>query len=475
MDLNEASREELLAIIAQQAQVIAELQARVKALEAQLGKDSHNSHRPPSTDHPRRRTKSLRRPSGKKPGGQTGHPGQTLRLVDKPDQVVEHRPDECAACGNHLADVVPSEIERRQVVDLPPLRLEVTEHQSQCVTCPACGQANSGSFPIDVAQLVQYGPRLQAFVVYLLVYQLLPYNRTQQLLSDMFEVTPSPGTFETMVERCASELAEPEGQIKEAITSAEVVHFDESGLRVDGGRRWLHTAGTPEMTYYDAAHPNRGKVAIDDLDILPKFQGYAIHDAWSAYLGYRNCRHGLCNAHHLRDLTYLEEQEQQRWAKTMRILLLWAKRRVDTAKQAGQTELNAKARQVLEERYRRILVEGFRLNPLPEEPRPSGKRGRRKQTKARNMLERFEKHRTAILAFAYDFRVPFDNSLAERDIRMLKLKQKISGCFRSEHGAEDFCRIRGYLSTLRKQTLPMLASLERALRGTPIIPALSPV
>src|SRR3990172_4148908 len=473
MHLSKASREELLAIIAQQAQLIIELQARVKSLEAQLAKDSHNSHRPPSTDYPRHRTKSLRRPSGKKPGGQPGHPGQTLRLADQPDQVVEHRPSQCDSCGTSLTAVASSEIERRQVIDLPPLRLEVTEHQVHHVSCPECGQVTADSFPVDVAQLIQYGPRLQALVVYLLAYQLLPYDRTQQMLSDLFGVAPSPGTFETVVERCADELVETEDLIKQAITKAEVAHFDESGLRVDGGVRWLHTAGTPKLTFY-ATHRNRGKVATDELDILPKFSGYAIHDAWRAYLAYHGCRHGLCNAHHLRELVFLEEQECQRWAKTMRLLLLWAKRRVDEAKQVGKTELEAKTRQVIEQRYRRILAVGFKLNPPPEEPRLPGKRGPRKQTKARNMLDRLQDHQAAVLAFVYDFRVPFDNSLAERDIRMLKLKQKISGCFRSEHGAEAFCRIRGYLSTLRKQALPMLAALERALRGAPLLPALSP-
>jgi len=474
IDLSKASREELLALIAQQATLIAELQARVKALEAQLARDSHNSHRPPSTDHSRRRTKSLRHPSGKKPGGQPGHPGQTLCLVDAPDHLVEHRPQACASCGTTLPDSAPREVERRQVVDLPPLRLEVTEHQVHRVSCPNCGHTTSGSFPADVTQLVQYGPRLQALVVYLLAYQLLPYERTQQMVSDLFGVAPSPGTFETMVERCAAELVEPEAQIKRAIIKAEVAHFDESGFYIAGERRWLHVASTPRLTYY-AAHRNRGKVATDKVAILPTFSGYAIHDAWSAYLAYKVCRHGLCNAHHLRELTFLEEQESQRWAKTMRLLLLWAKRRVDEAKRADKSHLDARTRQVIEQRYQRILVVGFRLNPPPAGPRPPGQRGPRKQTKARNMLERLQNHQDAVLAFVDDFRVPFDNSLAERDIRMLKLKQKISGCFRSEHGADAFCRIRGYLSTLRKQAVPMLAALDRALRGNPLTPALSPV
>jgi len=474
MDLSGATRDELLAIILQQAQLIAELRARVKALEDQLAKDSHNSHRPPSTDPPRQRTKSLRRPSGKKPGGQPGHPGQTLCLAEQPDHVVEHRPDECASCGTSLTGVASSEVERRQIIDLPPLRLEVTEHQVHRICCPKCDQTSSGLFPVDVAQLIQYGPRVQALVVYLLVYQLLPYDRTQQMLSDLFGQAPSPGTLGTVVERCADRLAETEGLIKQSIIKAEVVHFDESGLKIEGDLRWLHTAGTPKLTFY-ATHPKRGKVATDELDILPRFSGYAIHDGWRAYLTYRDCRHGLCNAHHLRELVFLEEQECQRWAKTMRLLLLWVKRRVDEAKQVGQTELEAKTRQVIEQRYQRILAAGFQQNPPPQEPRAPGKRGPPKKTKARNMLERLKNHQAAVLAFVYDFRVPFDNSLAERDIRMLKLKQKISGCFRSEHGAEAFCRIRGYLSTLRKQTLPMLAALECALRGTPLIPALSPV
>lgn len=480
INLTNATRDELLriiadqrAIIAMQAQVIASLQARVQELEDRLAVDSHNSHKPPSTDSARPRPRSLRQPSDKKPGGQPGHPGQTLRLVDRPDRVTKHRPDKCAGCGTSLADMEPAGVERRQVIDLPPLQFEVVEHRAEHISCPCCGQSTVGTFPPEVAQPVQYGPRVQALGVYLQAYQLLPYDRTQDLLQDLCGTAPSTGTLQTAMERCATQLVEPEARIKEAVRKAEVAHFDETGFYIGGKRHWLHVSSTPTLTYY-GWHPNRGKAATDGLGILPEFGGRAIHDGWSTYFGYEDCEHGLCNAHHLRELTFVEEQHQQPWATAMKDLLLTIKGRVDEAKVVGRTDLDVGTLQGFEDRYRQILSEGLVQNPPPEEPRPPGQRGRRKQSKARNLLERLSNHQPSVLAFMHDFRVPFDNSQAERDIRMVKVQQKISGCFRSDHGATAFCRIRSYLSTLRKQGHPMLTAIERAFTGNPLLPALVP-
>lgn len=478
IDLSTASSDELLTIIAQQqaimaaqAQAITALQARVKELEGRLTMDSRNSHKPPSTDASRRRTQSLRRPSGKKPGGQPGHPGQTLRMAAEPDTVMEHRPEGCASCGASLAGVVPIKVERRQVIDLPPLHWETIEHRVEHLCCPACGHATAGVFPPEARQMVQYGPHVRGLLVYLLVQQLLPYDRAEQMLSDLFGTAPSAATFAGAVEDCAAGLDAVETQIKQSIVTADVAHFDETGFYIEGKRQWLHVASTPLLTYY-TAHPQRGKTATDAAGILPQFTGCAIHDGWSTYFGYDGCAHGLCNAHHLRELTYQEEQEGQPWARKLQDLLLEMKRATEEAQLAGQTALSASTLRDFDGRYGQILDEGLTLHPPAIERRSPGQRGPIKQSKARNLLERLRDHRASVLAFLYDFRVPFENSQAERDIRMMKVKQKISGCFRSAHGAAAFCRIRGYLSTLRKQGHPMLAALRRVFMGDPLIPAI---
>lgn len=475
IDLTKASREELLNIIAQlqatvaaMAQTITILQTRVKELEERLATDSHNSHKPPSTDNPRRRTRSLRRPSGKKPGGQPGHPGQTLEQVAEPTEVVLHRPEQCGGCGASLDGVAPAKVERRQVIDIPPLNWQVIEHQVEHVSCPRCGEDTAGEAPAEARQPVQYGPQVRGLMVYLLAQQMLPYERAQQMLNDLFGAAPSLRTFEVAIEECAQGLVKPEAQIKRAILKATVVHFDETGFYVEGKRQWLHVASTPKLTYY-TPHPKRGKAATDAAGILSKYKGRAVHDAWSTYFAYDKCRHGLCNVHHLRELTFHEEQGGQPWARKLKDLLLEMKRQVAAAKAAGRAKLGAATRRNLEEQYREIVAEGLALNPSAG-PRSPGQRGRIKQSKARNLLERLRDHRELVLAFLYDFRVPFENSQAERDLRMMKVKQKISGCFRSSHGAAAFCRIRGYLSTLQKQGHPMLAALARVFKGDPLIP-----
>ncbi len=469
MDLTNATRDELLAVIADlQTQVVA-LQARVKELEDRLALDSHNSSKPPSSDSGRPHPRSLRQPSGKRPGGQPGHPGHTLRLSETPDRVIEHRPSHCGACGMVLADVAPTGAERRQVVDLPPLTLEVVEHRAQQVPCPRCGQMTPGSFPPEVAQPVQYGPRLLGLGVYLVTYQLLPYDRTHQLLGDLFGAAPTSGTVQAAVERCAAGLVEVEGSIKEALRTAQVAHFDESGCYVGGKRFWVHVACTQWLTHY-AWHPKRGKEATDAIGILPQFRGCADHDGWVPYWQYVQCRHALCNAHHLRELTYLVEQ-QQPWAEAMITLLLTIKAEVDAARAAGAASLDTVTKQGFTARYVQIVGEGLALEPSAAKPRPAGQRGRRKQSKAKNLLDRLQQHQDAVLAFMHDFRVPFDNNLAERDLRMLKVQQKVSGCFRSDEGATAFCRIRSYLSTLRKQGHALLGAITSIFTGSPLLPA----
>jgi transposase len=471
----DAGPEAVIALIEQMQATIAALTARVQQLENQLATRSHNSSKPPSSDGLAKKTKSRREKSGKKPGGQPGHPGRTLEMVAHPDHTVGHFPERCPCCGEVLADVAPTDVERRQVFDLPPVAVAVTEHQVGTKTCPRCGCAARGAFPAWVTQPVQYGPRLLAVLVYLVVFQMLPWQRTRELLADLYGVQIGGGTLAAAVARCFAGLAEMAARIREALRQATVVGFDETGVRIDGKLYWWHTASTPELTQYHV-HRKRGREGIEAGEILPDFAGRAIHDAWSPYAAY-GCEHGLCNAHHLRELTYLVEREGQAWAAELMDVLVLAHRRVEEARAAGAWELDGATREAIEAEYRRLVAAGWAANPAPAasatgaDARPQ--RGRRAQSKARNLLSRLERNERETLAFVRDFDVPFDNNQAERDLRMMKVQQKISGGFRSAEGAHAFGRIRGYLATMRKQAQPMLAAIENVFLGHPVVPSLS--
>jgi transposase len=439
---------------------------RVKHLEDQLAKNSRNSSKPPSSDGLQKPApKSLREKSARPSGGQLGHAGKTLAMVEKPDRTERHRVERCECCARSLAACPPDGIEKRQVHDLPALRLIVTEHQAEIKVC-TCGHTNKAAFPEGVNAPVQYGPGVKAAAVYLKNYQFLPYERTCELLGDFFGCPMSEGTLANLIGECHERLEAPVQQIKAQIAQAPVVQFDESGSRVENKLWWLHAASTANATYYDI-HPKRGTQALEAIAILPDFGGRAIHDFWKPYFGY-GCAHGLCNAHHLRELIFVHEQYQQDWADPMIDCLLDIKAAV--AQSRPTTDHLSKARiRDFEARYQRILDQGYAQNPLsPALARK--KRGRRKKSKPRNLLERLDEHRREALAFMYDFNVPFDNNLAERDIRMMKVQQKISGLFRSEEGAKAFCRIRSYISTARKNALGALEAIARVFTGNPFVP-----
>jgi transposase len=269
------------------------------------------------------------------------------------------------------------------------------------------------------------------------------------------------------VQRCAEQLGPVEEQIKAALRRGEVLHQDETGLYVASKRYWLHVSATQQLTHYQV-HAKRGKEALDEIGILADFQGVSVHDGWQSYWQY-GCEHALCNVHHLRELTFLSEEQQQVWAEQMITLLLDIKAAVEQARAEGRRSLHPLEVQDWKTQYRALLEEGYQANP-PDPPSIS-KKGRHKQSPARHLLDRLCTHQDAVLAFLDHFAVPFDNSLAERDIRLVKVQQKISGCFRALGGAQAFCRIRGYLSTLRKQGVPVLTALEQALYGHPVFPA----
>ncbi|HEY0378990.1 MAG TPA: IS66 family transposase [Pyrinomonadaceae bacterium] len=415
-------------------------------LESLFAKDSHNSSRPPSTDPPwAKRTRSLRRPSGRRAGGQAGHRGETLRLLARPDRVIEHRPRQCRHCHAAFFESQVARYLRQQVWEVVPARLKVTEHRLALLRCSQCGQTTRGEFAGAVRSGVQYGPGVKARVLYLQQYQLLPYWRTSEAMRDLFGCQLSPGTVANIIRECAVGLVETELRIKQRLRRSAVIHADETGLRVNKRLAYVHVASSARLTHYAAA-AGRGRTAIDEINVLPRYRGTCVHDGWQAYGSYMRCRHALCGVHLLRELTYFEEvaAETQAWAGPLRELLLEMKEEVERASAKGERRLDAGRLAELTGSYDSLVAAGLRAQPPPELAEQL-----RKQ--ARNLLLRLERRKEEVLRFLTDFSVPFDNNQAERDLRMVKLQQKTSGCFRSEEGARRFCRIRSYVSTMRKQ------------------------
>lgn len=449
----------------------ATLRTENAALRSMLETNSRNSGKPPSSDGPgiKPHPKSQRASSGRKPGGQPGHAGQSVPLSTAPDEIQFHAPSRCRTCRQRLDDVPVLRQERRQVIDIPPLKVWVIEHQAVTKCCPNCGTQTSGVFPPDVAAPVQYGPGVATLAVYLTQEQLLPLARTSAMLTEVFGCPVSEGTLERAIAACHERLAATEAAIKQGVTAAAVAHFDETGVNMNGTTAWLHVASTPHLTFY-TVHHKRGHAALEAIGVLPQFRGRAVHDGLTSYGQYTQCAHALCNAHHLRELTFVEEQLGQRWAKDLKSLLREIKQAVDDARSQGRAGLPPDVQHEFTGRYEALLAEGGRANPPPP---PTGKRGRPKRGKAGSLVDRLRDHKEEVLAFMADLTVPFDNNQAERDIRMTKVREKISGCFRTRKGAEHFCRIRGYISTLRKQGMPILSSLGHAIVGTPPLPCIT--
>jgi len=448
-----------------------DLKVRIKHLEDRLAKNSRNSSKPPSADGLNKpKPKSLRPRGKRKPGGQKGHKGRTLRMVENPDSIVPYPVAECECCRRSLKDQIPDRIERRQVFDIPEPKLQVAEHQAEVKTC-ACGHINRAAFPESANAPVQYGPRVKAIAVYLNTYQLLPYERTAQALRDLLGVFCTEGTVVNAVNTAAEAARDPVEEIRQLLKQAQVAGFDESGCRIEAKLQWLHSASTERLTYY-YVDPKRGAQAMDKIDILPDFEGRAIHDFWSAYFHY-DCDHGICNAHILRELVFIHEQHEKSWAKDMINCLLDAKTLVDQAKNNELNSLNSGQLNKIKNRYQKIIGQAEEQEPFPV-PTAKKKRGRKKKSKARNLLERLRDYQNEILAFTNDFRVPFDNNLSERDIRMIKVKLKISGMFRTIAGADSFCCLRSYISTAMKNKTSIIQALSDLIQGTPFRPSLKP-
>ncbi len=441
--------------------IIAELQNKIKELEERINKDSHNSNKPPSTDDPyKKQTKSQRMKSGKKPGGQPGHPGTTLKRVANPDKIVRHSVIKCECCGENLENIKAHKIETRQVFDIPPLKLEITEHQAEEKKCPNCGTKNKARFPEDVVNTTQYGKNVKTFSVWLKNCGFVSYERIAEFLSEALGLKLSQATIQSFDIETAEELITFEDILKKKLLQEPVLHADESGMRIEGKLNWFHSLGSERYTFY-YPHEKRGGEAMKAMGILPEYLGILIHDGWKSYWEF-SCRHGLCNVHHRRELIWAYEEYRQDWAWDFYGLLL----RIKNSKE-DHFPLKPKEIKAYKKEYDQILCSGFAENPSPKNM--VVKRGKPKRGKILSLLDRLRDHKESVLMFMMEKDVPFDNNLAERDIRMIRVQQKVSGTFRSRAGARAFCRIRSFISSTRKQGYKAFQAIQDALNGRCLI------
>jgi transposase len=462
---------QLIAIILQLLGWIAALRGHDKNLRARLAQSSRNSSRPPSSDGPDKPApKSQRKRTGRKPGGQAGHEGVTLEMKKVAGHYEYCKLDLSEKCCDEslaLADILDDV--RRQLWELPPPPpLQVTEWRAQSRRCRKCGKVHTAKFPAHIAQQVQYGARVQAITAYLSQEQLLPYKRTQDMLRDLFGVDISQGTIKNILFRAHKALFDFELRMIALLIAMGLVHFDETGIYVKGkgNKYWLHVACTETHTLYHA-DKRRGTLGMKRMGVLPRFKGTAVHDHWESYFTF-DCTHVLCNEHHLRELTYAYEQYQQSWAQKLIACLVQAKDEINAAKQGGKSALPPGRLTYFSELYDSTLEKGKKevlLLPVPKPPKNPRKSGKPAQHKIMNLYDRLVESKVSTLAFMYDFSIPFTNNQAERDVRMIKVKLKISGCFRSILGAQMFARTRSFISTARKQGIGVLDALTDLFSG----------
>jgi transposase len=450
-----AQIEKLLVENAALKELIAGLQARIAELERQRDLNSGNSSKPPSSDGFKRpaRTSSLRVPSGKPPGGQKGHPGETLRQVAAPDHVIDHYPDRCAGCGAALTAAAAISHTARQVFDLPdPRPVVVTEHRAHVCSCAQCGKRTRAAFPEGVVAPVQYGARICAMAVYLLHGHFVPEDRLAELMRDLFGVGVVPATIARMSRLCADRLRGFVDALRQEVCRAKVKHMDETGFRLAGKSHWLHIASTALLTFY--------RVCAERGSLLAGVMGIVVHDHWQPYYTMEKVLHGLCNAHHLRELKALIELDHEDWARKMQILLRRACHAINLARER-RIALKPRLIAGIERRYDAIVAEGLAFHWALPRLRREGRAGKMPKRVGHNLLLRLDQRRDDVLRFLHDPSVPFTNNQAEGDARMMKLRQKISGGFRAQASADDFAIIRSVLSTARKQGWNILHTLSQ--------------
>ena len=453
--------------VAEQAAVIEKLTAEIAELRARLNMNSRNSSKPPSSDgYAKPAPKSRRVRSGKKPGKQPGDPGRHLAQRSDPDATKVHPPSTCGNCGDDLSDAEVTGRIVRQVFDLPPVALFCTEHQAERRRC-RCGAETTGTFPSEASAPSCYGPALRAYVCYLVTRQHIPVARVAELLRDTYGAPVATGTIVAMVQEGAAMLEEFLARVKELLIASDVAHADETGLRVEAHLQWVHAVSTTDLTLYHL-DTERGTEAMDAMGVIEHLRGVLVHDGWASYRTYENLIHGLCNAHHLRELDAAGATDGQGWAGDMAGLLTGTWLMVLEAKAADKNALSSIEFAELRTDYDAIIAAGHVANPPVA---PTGRRGRPKRTKAHNLLLRLDNYADDVLRFATDFTVPFDNNLSERDVRMVKIAQKVSGGFRSNEGAEAFLAFRSYLSTAAKQGVNRLQALRELFDDGPWMPA----
>jgi transposase len=455
---------ELRSLVAEQTEAIETLGLQIVELRARLGMNSRNSSKPPSSDgYAKPAPKSRRVRSGKKPGKQPGDPGKNLAQVPDPDEVVDHSPEFCAGCGDTLSDAPPVGVITRQVFDLPSICAVITEHRAERRRCH-CGHETTAPFPSEATGPTCYGPNLRALVCYLVVRQHIPIKRVAELLRDTYGIPVSTGTIVAMVAEGASLLEDFLASLRDELTRADVVHADETGLRVAARLHWVHSLSNTLGTLYHLDR-RRGVTAMDAMGVLGHMSGVLVHDGWSPYRSYDSLTHALCNAHHLRELDALGDVKGQRWAADMARLLSGTWQRVLDAKAVGTTSLSAGELTTLRASYDALITRGQRANPPPMVR--VGKRGPMTRTKAANLLRRLDVYTDDVLRFADDFSVPFDNNEAERQVRMVKVQEKISGGFRSSAGATAWLALRSYLATVMKNGVNPLGALQQLMMADP--------
>jgi transposase len=448
---------------------LAQARERIAELEARLRQTPRNSSRPPSSeglDKPPPRPRSLRKKSGRKPGGQDGHEGSTLAQVARPDRELRHEPGCCERCGAGLAGRPVTGVERRQVFDLPEVAIEVTEHQLVEREC-GCGHRTKAAAPQGAEGPVQYGPRVAAIVVYLYIGQFLSKERTAQALAELFGIPLSSGTVAGITARAAGRLGSFLDRVRDNIAAGEVAGFDETGFRVDGRLHWVHCARTGKYTLL-MVHPKRGRQAMEEMGIFSSFAGVAVHDAWAPYDTYTGPEHQLCCAHALRELQAVTDAAPAgQWC--------WAAQAAEalTAMQALVREAISHGRDAADPAALAAGIRLYRSAALIGASQTAGRCGplmKKHHALARRLLDRQDDY----LRFTTDFRAPPDNNGCERDIRMTKLKQKVSGCLRTLTGARHFCAIRSYLSTAAKNGMHFLDALAMLAEGRPWLPGPQP-
>lgn len=437
--------------------LISKLEKRVTELESQLNKNSNNSSKPPSSDGLRKAIKNNREKSNRKQGGQPGHKGSSLSIVENPDEIISCKVEKIKCeCGLDLRSIKPEREEKRQVIDIAEVLTKVVEYLVEVKKC-RCGKEHKGFCGFNGR--VQYGHRLKSLLTYLNIYQMLPAERIQELCRDLFGLSIGDGTIQSSTSMCYENLQQTEEEIKQQLIQSAVLHNDETGIRCQGATQWIHSASNKQCTLY-GVHPKRGNEGINAMGIMEYYFGVSVHDRWASYDKYDHCIHALCNAHLLRDLKYIHEEEGKKWAGLLKKILQSANKR----KQEGKLTKHFRTR--IKNQITDLVFKALRNEPKVKNTEL--KRGRKPKSKPIRLLEVFKNRIDDVLLFLYRDEVPFDNNLAERDLRMIKLKQKISGCFRSNDGAKIFCRIRGYISTSRKQGQNIWNALTQAMAGNPI-------